>query len=342
MTPIDKPFILHIGRHKSGTSALQKALHKNYDALYKRGFLYPKKCRSEPAHHRISSHFLPLGRKHFPKPQTRRAMRALRAEVDAFDGKVILSSEGFQNCPPNALTALCPPQQTQIVVYLREQYTYAQSAYSQAVQGGKNPKTFEEYLEGFNANYINFLKKWKTQFKPKQLSVRIYDRSQLKNGDIIDDFLSTCGVDLAEIKKPSADPNVSIGGPLLEFKRAINTLQIPQSELAKVKAYRVLAQVARSDPQYRAKPTASESTIEQFRERFRESNQRLSEKYFDGSEIFSFGPAQKTSEVSPQDMENVLEGIKNNMGEPIFDLIHQVSADKFTDPTAKLIRDFIR
>lgn len=341
MPPIDKPFILHIGRHKSGTSALQKALHKNYDALYERGFLYPQKCRSEPAHHRISSHFLPPGRKHFSEQQTQRAVRKLRAEANAFDGKVILSSEGFQNCPPDALTALCPPQQTQIVVYLREQYTYAQSAYSQAVQGGKNPKTFEEYLQGFNANYMNFLKKWRTKFKPKQLSVRIYDRPKLENGDIIDDFLATCGVDLADIKKPTADPNVSIGGPLLEFKRAINTLQIPPGELAKIKAYRVLARVARSDPKYRAKPTASEGAVEQFRARFRESNQRLSEKYFGGSEIFSFATPVQCQGVSLEDMECVLDCISDNMGEPIFDLIRQVSPDKLTDPTAKMIRDHI-
>lgn len=55
---ISKPIcLLHLGTHKTGTSALQKALHSNRQALLKAGWLYPdlkEFCgASQVAHHRF-------------------------------------------------------------------------------------------------------------------------------------------------------------------------------------------------------------------------------------------------------------------------------------------------
>ena len=342
MTPIDKSFIIHIGRHKSGTSALQKALHKNYDVLREQGFLYPRDCRSEPAHHRISSHFLPPGRRHFNPEETTEAVRSLRREVTPFDGTVVLSSEGFQNCAPGDLAKLLPPAKTHIVVYLREQFAYAQSAYSQAVQGGNLSKTFDAYLRDFKANYINFLRRWKMQFGPQQLTPRIYDRKTLLNGDIVNDFQSICRVNPNDLEPIKSDPNVSIGGPLLEVKRAVNVLNIPRRNLVGVRTYTILANVARSDERFRTKPTAALDVVDKFRARFQESNRLLSDRYFSGADTFSYPAPAYADDVTTQDIEDVLSVIEAHGGQPLFDLIRQAPASSTEDQTLEIIRNYIR
>lgn len=342
MAPIDKPFIIHIGRHKSGTSALQKALQRNYDVLRDQGFLYPRDCRSEPAHHRISSHFLPAGRRHFTLEETRRAVRRLRREAAPFDGTVVLSSEGFQNCAPADLTRLFPASKTHVVVYLREQFAYAQSAYAQAVQGGKYSKTFDDYLTEFRANYVNFLAKWKNTFAPQQLTVRLYDRTALLNGDVVDDFLSICGIEADGFDPITSDPNVSIGGPLLEVKRAVNALRIPRQDLVEAQAYTILARVARSDGRFRTKPTAAPDVVNRFRARFQESNKQLSEKYFSGEDTFSYSDPAPTENVTTQDIENVLLAIEAHGGQPLLDLVRQIPEPWPEDRTLAAIWSYIR
>ena len=56
-----KRVILHIGRHKSGTSSIQHCLNRNVDLLSAAGILYPKHGRGgRVAHHDIAKALIEL------------------------------------------------------------------------------------------------------------------------------------------------------------------------------------------------------------------------------------------------------------------------------------------
>lgn len=321
---LNNQFIIHIGRHKSGTSALQHCLHRSADGLEEFGALYPRKCKSEPAHHRIASYFIEnLKGRRFSRSEALNSVAILKEEVSGFDGPVILSSEAFQDCDPARLTELFPPERTHIVVYLREQFAYAQSAYSQSVHARKQTRTFEEFLDQFDPAYDRFLDRWQTRFNPDRISVRVYDRALLVKGDIVEDFFSICGLppELA-VRPKRSDVNPSIGGALLEFKREINHLPIPQRELAQ-DSYRLLAQVARSDPALRIKPSASEDVVAAFRDRFREANTAVARQFLGHDQLFVAKPPPPVHPVSTEQILAVQEQIRQNSGGALLKLIRR-------------------
>ena len=98
-----KKLILHIGRHKSGTTAIQRFLRKNGDFLTSNGFYYPQTGTRGAAHHEISE---PMQRRYTRQnkqfsPDSNPLLAQLRDEIAAADQqKIILSSEAFQNCDP--------------------------------------------------------------------------------------------------------------------------------------------------------------------------------------------------------------------------------------------------
>ncbi len=96
-----KTIILHIGRHKSGTTSLQKSFWGNRDVLQKNGIYYPSSSRRECAHHLFSEELhqdnvLEQGLEKIIKSDV---INYLMEEIQKNNSDtILLSSEGFQNC----------------------------------------------------------------------------------------------------------------------------------------------------------------------------------------------------------------------------------------------------
>lgn len=209
--------ILHIGRHKTGTTAIQHALAELAPTLAAEGVLYPRTGRGKgPAHHPL---FHACATEHSELP---RLAQDLANEARSYQ-TLILSSEGFQNLTDlRGLRQLLAPfdnAEIQIICYLREHLDYAISAYRQMVQNRDVFMTFAQRAKRMPDMDV-FLDRWRGV---GALTLRWFDRDIFEKGDVVRDFFGLC--DLPPLKLTEGrDVNPSLGGNLLFFKLAANRL----------------------------------------------------------------------------------------------------------------------
>jgi hypothetical protein len=232
-----KKLYLHIGYHKTGTSAIQRGLNENRHRLKRYGYYYPETGKE--------------GNKQLFSYGDIAMMRQLRAEMDAAaQPNIIMSNEWFSKNTAeeigvlgNYLTGIDP----YIVVYLRRQDEYFQAWWTQHAKTGAFVKPFVEWIESFkpsmqvvaggdeeaisalgklptpllNANYYRYLGLWGETFGHDHILVRPYERSQL-HPDILRDFLYTCGVpETVELENHTQQVNVSPSSKTVEVIRRI-------------------------------------------------------------------------------------------------------------------------
>ena len=138
---------LHIGTHKTGTTAIQIQLNNNRAQLAEHGFLYPKTGIPDrlTGHHNIAWQ-LRGDRRFAPNLGT---LDDLFVEIDEFDHHVILSSEDFECAVGNLGDFIGRLEQhgckVAVVVYLRDQLSYCRSLYLE-LTNHKYHRTFSDFL----------------------------------------------------------------------------------------------------------------------------------------------------------------------------------------------------
>ena len=273
-----KKLILHIGRHKTGTSSLQLFLCRNEARLRDAGYVYPRTLRAPIAHH-------PLARSH----NCSVADELAPAELEEFwkelepAPNVIISSEEFQNACPYSVARDFGFFDVSIVVYLREQVGYFLSAYAQAVKARKVVWTMAEFERAhFRADYYSFLRKWDYAFPENRINARLFDRDALIGGDICSDFLRSseiCGEEaLSNFVRIENDNNPSIGGALLEFKRRLNATDFDQ-HVNTSDMYRILQEMARNCAHYRLAKIIPAELYSNIVSACRNSNKKVSDRW---------------------------------------------------------------
>lgn len=216
--------IFHIGRRKSGTSTLQEWLFANKSYLLEEhAILYPDAglSKSYPAHHPLASWLA-------PNPARRAGMENVVGDCLSGvpdDGTILFSSEFFARV--SDLTSIrefvgrLGAKQIQIVCYVREHLDFAMSAWREEIHsplwrlGISFSDFFARCLERdqTDSGISEVLDRWASL---GDLSLGWYDRSILKNGDVVEDFCSR--IDIAADSYSMNDMNPSIGGNLLVFK----------------------------------------------------------------------------------------------------------------------------
>ena len=146
--------ILHIGRHKTGTSSIQHFLHDNREELKARGVIYPRPVGAAAAHHGIALAL--AASRDMTKYQL--FLKSLRP----LEQTVVLSSEGFQRLLARQANQFFAPYRRDMraVTYLREQFSYAWSSYCQNVLANIYAGPFDTALREYRPKYLTFLKRW--------------------------------------------------------------------------------------------------------------------------------------------------------------------------------------
>lgn len=281
-------FVLHIGRHKTGTSSLQHFLHLNRERLAEQGWYYPQAGLAPVAHHDIARFLHMKQRKLLPLPERERLAQAVRALARETAGRrepALLSSEAFQNCQPQWVATRFAPGGTRVVVYIREQVDYLVSSYQQKVHATNYSESLHDYAAQVVVNYDAFLTRWERVFGAGRVTVRPYSRARLRNGDIVADFAEVLGLDLtAGFERPGEDQNPSIGGALLELKRCLNRghreARTPRA------VYKAFSDLAASDADRRRKPVLEPAVTAEIHRGTQASNRRVFERHFGGEDVF--------------------------------------------------------
>ncbi|WP_170397870.1 hypothetical protein [Ruegeria arenilitoris] len=204
---------LHLGMPKTGTTALQGYVQQNKAQLADVGLRYMEtgRRRNEGQGRLAISHNIIA----FHMNQTNQPMDAFReamaVEYGAHrDQTCLVSSEMFYNCDLSRLAqvfAEIPSRELRITYYCRRYSDFLEADYKQRAKNGR--------LGGSATDYVgNLLSRIKADpgiysFSAKLDRIRqafpgvvivpvLYDRSQMVQGNVVDDFMSRIGVSVPD------------------------------------------------------------------------------------------------------------------------------------------------
>lgn len=218
-----RTLILHIGAHRTATSALQEYLHANFEPLQKQGFLYPLRVRRH----------IKLINKLFNGLQTpAEVARNLNNRSDRRPHpihSVILSDEDI--CMRRDLSVLAQFREwfdVKVVFTLRRQDSWLESWFFQNIKWQWNHKlshcTFDEFMglrEDFHwIHYDRSLRHLEALFGQENIIVNVHERGQMKGGPI-ETFCDSIGLtDRTGFRAP-AHINESYSPAISEFMRCL-------------------------------------------------------------------------------------------------------------------------
>lgn len=216
---------LHIGSHKTGTTALQETFVQNKALLQSRGLGYAYGSGDCQLHEYLSiidpASVLTEGYGVVDPDRFAHDLAATAGEM------VFGSSENFafffRQGPIDALAKALHARfdEVRILAYIRRQDRHALSHHQEGARPDRAPEgqlwghrlTALPQPQPHHSLYLNYdrrLAMWEQAFGPENVTVRIYDRNYLKNGDIIPDVLEFLGVS-AEGIVPAPNMNHALG-----------------------------------------------------------------------------------------------------------------------------------
>lgn len=236
-----KTITLHIGTHKTGTTALQHYLHHNRLRLADAGWFYPKSgiSASHFGHHDVAWHF---SRKQ-PFDFTNLFLEIDSAQV----GNILLSSEEFEFFKrPDEIKSRFSAYRVRIVLYLRRQDELLLSEFNQNVKMGLYGGTlnaFSAKLEKHGRfDYHALCDRWAKAFGRDNVIVRIF-RPEV---DILDDFPKLLGISCLDCEQPhNLHVNKSLDPRLIGTMRSL--IQI-RGDISDPELFGELLQITRKHP----------------------------------------------------------------------------------------------
>ncbi|WP_428311544.1 hypothetical protein [Hydrocarboniphaga sp.] len=280
-----KTLLIHVGMGRAGTSALQKFLALNRDALMTRGWAYPDETAfGLPARGSSVGNLTSLAL----LAREGQAIDEPLAQFSAYLGSgqtdhVLVSSEwtmgtGEVLLAPLRLAAERAGFSAKAIIYFREQCEWLLSDYAQKLKTQNWTLTAEECMQqalhGRNLNYYAKFLRLTRLFDKERVQARIYDRAKLVGGDIQSDFLSVMQVDGDGLQRVDASVNASADMVEVELMRLINRNEASGLKIDKNRLLQLASEIP-GDRDHRLYRLVSPASIQGVRERYRRSNKRL-------------------------------------------------------------------
>jgi hypothetical protein len=304
-----KAIFLHIGYNKTGTTAIQKTFFKNRKLLVENNLFYPSLCRGDRksnGHHSLAESLLFYCKKTLPPYVNLELYRnysvdhywkLLHTELAKTRcSNIFISSEAFSRfveCESQIeyVKYQLKDYSVKILIYIRDQIEYFESAYNQAIKHDNETCTIQKLLREswLSMSYNKVIEQWANIFGEENIIVRVYDKSIFPNG-VVTDILQCIGFDhLTDSEKfpfvlrsNTVDFNPRLPNNMVGIKRLINIL----FKLTGNKTLRmddainpILIWLGRY---FKDKDLLTENDREIIQEHMYVSNNKLGEKYFNG------------------------------------------------------------
>lgn len=252
--------IIHIGLHKTGTSALQRYLADNSEQLLKEGILYKLQGTKWPNHHPVAVGYAEGN----IKPYARAFVRATMEE--AGDNTVLFSSEMFSERGFDIASFLedLAGHDVTVYAYIRNPCDQTVSAHNQLVRENKSRRTVPIHAKPrpYDPSYYYYLRAWMERTK---LVICPYDPKQWYFGSVITDFFHTTGIAHEANNPADVRANVSLTHDLVEAVRYLNIAGIAEQDRARI--IELLSHVEAKKSAYPLTADQCEDLIGEFRER---------------------------------------------------------------------------
>lgn len=207
-----KTVYIHIGTHKTGTTAIQKFSAEKYERLLDLDIYYPKISRPiinkiSNGHHLLPWYLIghPVPDKYYGEYYNKKSslFTSLIENIKLSSCQnIILSSEEFDRLNRVEIKKLKEyfvDFNIKIIVYLRRKDSYIESMYQTDVISNVEKNNINEYIKNVPVplNYYKFIMDWKNIFGEDNISVNFYCKKSLQSNDIVVDFYSKLGVNIA-------------------------------------------------------------------------------------------------------------------------------------------------
>jgi hypothetical protein len=202
---IKKKAIIHIGGHKTGTSAIQAFCVLNASRLQQVDIIYPLELLAHvnrvggQAHHGLVNLFMDATT--FWKSVNLRPKSMTDTDIVSYlgslprDKNILLSSENLvwlDKVSINALKQMLDGYEVHVVLYARRQDDALQALYQTVVTSIGEAKPFDEYTSNdvrVLFEYDRIAETWQSVFGAGKIVVRVYEPDQLHQGDTVLDFI---------------------------------------------------------------------------------------------------------------------------------------------------------
>ncbi|MEM6415970.1 MAG: hypothetical protein AAF720_15080 [Pseudomonadota bacterium] len=209
--------ILHIGTHKTGSTAIQSAL-STYDDGRSFYAQLGNANHSVPLYTAFSENFLDYhiwkkqgAREHEIREKRHLALRDLQQQLARRSREqIILSGEDISLLSENEALSLLDLIRTHcddiiVIAYVRDPLSFAASSFQEFVQGGMG--TIPEMM---SPRYRFRLEKFENNLGKDKLIVKCYSPASLMDGDIVKDFCATVGLDSGQMTRSHINESVSV------------------------------------------------------------------------------------------------------------------------------------
>ncbi len=287
--------VLHVGIHKTGTSAIQAFCKANRDALIERGILYPNaglldlgvsSTPTSEAGHRGFQDVLVT-----PVNQNSEALLSqIAEEANAYDNihTVLISCETF-SAPRIKISTSVPESlqryfsETRILMYLRRQDDWALSFYKEVLcwPGRRPSKSFHLFSKSFLPEWLDYnsrVNKWADVFGDENLRVKSYD--DRVNKDIIVDFFEQLGLDVndqEQFRFPGFN-NPSLPDDLVALMRIVNRYKMNRRQRSSI-TNRIFNELSDSRHEVIFDPIVKPRERAAMAAKFTEMNQALADRF---------------------------------------------------------------
>ena len=210
-----RTLLLHIGCAKGGSSAIQKALRLNWRKLASKGVVVPT------ANLRPDSEVTGQHARFFEACVRERQATPIPALGDLLDSAadehsasmIVLSAENLSNPMgfERLFGDLMDRFDIRIVMYVRRQDDFLEASWQQwDIKLGGSLLAWMIKNIGARGNWEATLEPWANVFGDDRITVRVYDRDRLVEGDVFLDFCEVLGQDPEGLEPPGeANPSLS-------------------------------------------------------------------------------------------------------------------------------------
>ena len=281
--------IIHIGRHKTGTTSIQHFLALNEDLLLNQYGIYYPEIGRDPLmkyHHPLFRDWaenkkkldLQLINKIIENAKRKSASRILLSSE-------ILSRDSITETKWLQLKEAFNEKIT-IIVYLRRQDKYLQSMYAEEILHGliKSKSTIKDTKT--NLDYFQFLAPICRTFTQNRIIVKSFDRA-IKL-DLYKDFLKNLGITFNdEFQLPPDNLNQSLPWRYLNIVRYANDYPFMRRLFINTISMRLIISLAKISPSFFNTPLPlTEEQRQEILSRYEESNKMVARKYLRGEDLF--------------------------------------------------------
>jgi hypothetical protein len=213
---------LHIGVHRTGTTAIQRLLHNNRERLAAQDVHYGFQTENHT--------WLASGLQNEDAEAGKIVDMIIKDALSAGKGTTIISGEDL--CRIAYVDRLAPLKahfEVRVIVYLRRQDSWLESWYNQNIRwpweletSRFTPDRFLERRAQFHwLDYGAMLRRWIEVFGQGNVDVRVFEEAR-ESANFTDEFCQLCAIDTSDLEQPKRAQNASVSPAAGELLRHLH------------------------------------------------------------------------------------------------------------------------